>query len=139
MYFYGNLFACTLNRKEQDSHQNIAVGNGSEGEFASEICHEPIGVVAAITPWNYPLLMAVWKVIPALAAGCTIVLKPSELAPLSCLVMGEMLTQAGLPNGALNVVPGLGAIAGGALTAHMDVDKITFTGMTDRTLFLFMT
>lgn len=114
--------------EEQDSHQNTSVDNGSEGEFTSEICHEPIGVVAAITPWNYPLLMAVWKVIPAIAAGCAVVLKPSELAPLSCLIMGEMFSQAGLPNGALNVVPGLGATAGGALTAHMDVDKITFTG-----------
>lgn len=102
--------------------------NGSEGEFTSVICHEPIGVVAAITPWNYPLLMAVWKVVPALAAGCTIVLKPSELAPLTCLLMGEMFSEAGLPDGALNVLPGLGSTAGGALTAHMDVDKITFTG-----------
>lgn len=104
------------------------VDNGSGGEFHSSICHEPIGVVAAVTPWNYPLLMAVWKVIPALAAGCTVVLKPSELAPLTCLLMGEMFTQAGLPAGALNVLPGLGAVAGDALTAHMDVDKITFTG-----------
>ena len=102
--------------------------NGTAGEFVSTICHEPIGVVAAITPWNYPLLMAAWKVIPALAAGCAVVLKPSELAPLTCLLMGEMFTQAGLPDGALNVLPGLGPTAGGALTAHADVDKITFTG-----------
>lgn len=72
--------------------------------------------------------MAVWKVMPALAAGCTVVLKPSELAPLTCLLLGEMFSQAGLPAGALNVVPGLGPTAGGALTAHQDVDKITFTG-----------
>ena len=73
--------------------------------------------------------MAVWKVIPALAAGCTVVLKPSELAPLTCLAMGEMFTQAGLPDGAVNVIPGLGPTAGGPLSAHMDVDKITFTGI----------
>jgi betaine-aldehyde dehydrogenase len=114
--------------EEQDSHQDLEVNNGTEGEFTSKIHLEPIGVVAAITPWNYPLLMAVWKVIPALAAGCCVVLKPSELAPLTCLLLGEMFTQAGLPDGALNVIPGLGPEAGGPLSAHMDVDKITFTG-----------
>lgn len=114
--------------EEQDNHQNSVVDNGTDGDIVSTICHEPIGVVAAITPWNYPLLMAVWKVVPALAAGCAVVLKPSELAPLTCLLLGEMFTEAGLPDGALNVVPGLGPVAGAALSAHMDIDKISFTG-----------
>mmetsp|Transcript_15266 Transcript_15266/g.22979 ORF Transcript_15266/g.22979 Transcript_15266/m.22979 type:complete len:504 (+) Transcript_15266:53-1564(+) len=114
--------------EEQDSKQNEVIDNGTDGEFVTTIVLEPIGVVAAITPWNYPLLMAVWKVVPAIAAGCTIVLKPSELAPLSCLVFGELCTQAGLPNGALNVVPGLGPDAGGPLSSHPAVDKVSFTG-----------
>ena len=80
--------------------------------------------------------MAAWKVIPALAAGCAVVLKPSELAPLTCLLMGELFMEAGLPAGALNVVPGLGPEAGGALTAHTDVDKITFTGEIDNAFSL---
>ena len=78
--------------EEQDSKQNEVIDNGDDA-FVTTIISEPIGVVAAITPWNYPLLMAVWKVIPAIAAGCTVVLKPSELAPLSCLLLGEMCTE----------------------------------------------
>lgn len=78
--------------EEQDAHQHEEIDNG-DPDFKTTIVHEPIGVVAAITPWNYPLLMAVWKVIPAIAAGCTVVLKPSELAPLSCLLLGEMCTE----------------------------------------------
>ena len=83
-----------------------------------------MGVVGAITPWNYPFLMAVWKVVPAIAAGCTVVLKGSELAPLSCLVLAEMVTEAGLPAGALNVLSGLGPDAGAPLSAHQGVDKV---------------
>jgi betaine-aldehyde dehydrogenase len=85
-------------------------------------------VVAAITPWNYPFLMGAYKVLPALAAGCTVVLKPSELAPLSCLVLAELCKEAGLPAGALNVLPGLGSVTGDLLARHPDIDKISFTG-----------
>jgi len=114
--------------EEQDTKQNEVIDNGSGDAFKTTIRHEPLGVIGAITPWNYPLLMGIWKVIPAIAAGCTIVLKPSELAPLSCLLLGEMCTEAGLPAGAISVVPGLGHEAGAALANHPDVDKIAFTG-----------
>jgi betaine-aldehyde dehydrogenase len=113
--------------EKQDEQQDEILDVGTT-DFVCKVRYEPIGVVAAITPWNYPLLMAIWKVIPAIAAGCTIVLKPSELAPLSCILLGEMCHQAGLPAGALNVLPGLGVDAGGPLTEHPEVDKISFTG-----------
>ena len=103
------------------------VANGTD-DFITVVKSEPIGVVAAITPWNYPLLMAAYKVLPALAAGCTVVLKPSELAPLSSLVLAELCREAGLPPGALNVVPGLGSLTGDALSRHPGVDKLSFTG-----------
>ena len=89
---------------------------------------EPVGVVAAIVPWNFPLMNAVWKVAPALACGCTVVLKPAELTPLTALALGELALAAGLPPGVLNVVPGLGSVAGQALIEHPGVDKISFTG-----------
>jgi len=92
---------------------------------------EPIGVVGQIIPWNFPLLMAAWKVGPALAAGCTIVLKPAEQTPLSALRLGELIMEAGFPDGVVNVVPGYGETAGAALAAHPDVDKIAFTGSTE--------
>jgi betaine-aldehyde dehydrogenase len=114
--------------EQQDHHQDEVIENGTGGDFVSKIRLEPIGVIGAITPWNYPFLMGIWKVIPAIAAGCTIVLKPSELAPLSCILFGELCNEAGLPAGALNVVSGLGADAGGPLANHDDVDKVSFTG-----------
>lgn len=89
---------------------------------------EPIGVVGAIIPWNFPLMIGMWKIAPALACGCTVVLKPAELTPLTALRIGELALAAGLPPGALNVVPGFGKTAGAALVDHPDVDKITFTG-----------
>jgi aldehyde dehydrogenase (NAD+) len=89
---------------------------------------EPIGVVGAIVPWNFPLMIGMWKIAPALACGCTVVLKPAEITPLSALRIGELALEAGLPPGVLNIVPGLGKIAGRALVDHPDVDKITFTG-----------
>jgi phenylacetaldehyde dehydrogenase len=91
---------------------------------------EPIGVVGQIVPWNGPLVAAAWKIAPALAAGCTVVLKPAELTPLTTLRLGELLEAAGLPAGVVNIVPGLGSTAGAALAAHPDVDKISFTGST---------
>jgi aldehyde dehydrogenase (NAD+) len=88
----------------------------------------PVGVVAAIVPWNFPLMNAVWKIAPALACGCTVVLKPAELTPLSALWLGQAALEAGLPPGVLNIVPGLGTEAGAALVRHPGVDKIAFTG-----------
>lgn len=91
---------------------------------------EPVGVVGAISPWNFPAFVGISKIVPALAVGNSVVLKPSEIASLSCLRFGELAAEAGLPQGALNVVPGLGATAGAGLAAHMDVDLLTFTGST---------
>src|SRR5687768_12516344 len=91
---------------------------------------EPLGVVAAIVPWNFPLLMASWKLAPALASGCSVVLKPSEKSPLSVLRLAELASEAGLPDGVLNVLPGYGNEAGEALALHMDVDGLVFTGST---------
>ena len=94
------------------------------------IVHEPLGVVGAISPWNYPMLMAIWKVAPALAAGNCVVLKPSEQAPLSCIRMAQLFAESGGPAGVFNVVNGLGPEAGKALALHSDVAKLTFTGST---------
>ena len=92
---------------------------------------EPIGVVGQIIPWNFPLLMAAWKLGPALAAGCTVVLKPAEQTPLSAIRLGELICEAGFPEGVINIVPGYGETAGAALAAHPDVDKVAFTGSTE--------
>jgi acyl-CoA reductase-like NAD-dependent aldehyde dehydrogenase len=95
------------------------------------ITREPLGVVGAVVPWNFPLLMAAWKFSPALAAGNSVVLKPAEQSPLSALRIAELAAEAGIPAGAFNVVPGFGETAGQALGRHMDVDAITFTGSTE--------
>ncbi|KAG2531305.1 hypothetical protein BBO99_00001432 [Phytophthora kernoviae] len=97
-------------------------------DFLGALRYEPVGVVGAIIPWNYPALMALWKLAPALAAGCTVVLKPSEITPLSALQLAQIAADAGLPAGVLNVVNGLGAEAGGPLVEHPDVHKVAFTG-----------
>lgn len=97
-------------------------------DFQTKVRLEPVGVAGQIIPWNYPVLMAAWKVAPALAAGCTCVLKPSELTPLTALELAEITHQAGLPPGVLNVVPGYGKIAGAAIANHPQVDKLAFTG-----------
>ncbi|QRY54187.1 gamma-aminobutyraldehyde dehydrogenase [Mycolicibacterium septicum] len=100
------------------------------GDHTSSIRREAVGVVATITPWNYPLQMAVWKVIPALAAGCSVVIKPAEITPLTTLTLARLATEAGLPDGVFNVVTGGGADVGTALAGHRDVDVVTFTGST---------
>jgi gamma-glutamyl-gamma-aminobutyraldehyde dehydrogenase len=100
-----------------------------EGELAL-VRREPLGVVAAVVPWNYPLEMAMWKLAPALASGNSVVLKPAEESPLSVLRLAELATEAGLPDGVLNVVPGAGPVAGRALGVHPDVDVVAFTGST---------
>lgn len=92
---------------------------------------EPVGVVGQIIPWNFPLLMAAWKLGPALAIGCTVVLKPAEQTPLSALRLGELIQEAGIPDGVVNIVPGYGETAGAALAAHPGVDKVAFTGSTE--------
>ncbi|MDX1874170.1 gamma-aminobutyraldehyde dehydrogenase [Mycolicibacterium sp. 120266] len=99
-------------------------------DHTSSIRREAVGVVATITPWNYPLQMAVWKVIPALAAGCAVVIKPAEITPLTTLTLARIAAEAGLPAGVLNVVTGSGADVGTALAGHRDVDVVTFTGST---------
>src|SRR5205085_9577830 len=88
-------------------------------------------VVGQIIPWNFPLLMMAWKLGPALAAGCTLILKPAEQTPLSALRVGELIQEAGFPEGVVNIVPGFGETAGAALAEHNDVDKVAFTGSTE--------
>lgn len=119
------LYADLAERLDHTAETPIALS--AEG-FASKAVKEPIGVAGAIIPWNFPMLMASWKVAPALAAGCCMVLKPSELTPLTALELGEIATQAGLPPGVLNIVTGFGAEAGQPLTEHPGVDKLAFTG-----------
>lgn len=106
------------------------IPNSFPGEILSQTVKEPIGVVGAIIPWNAPIAGSVWKVAPAIATGCTVVLKPSEEASLTVLMIGRLMQEAGLPDGVLNIVTGTGAEAGAALAAHPDVNKIVFTGST---------
>ena len=100
------------------------------GEYLAYTLREPVGVVGQIIPWNFPLLMAAWKLGPVLACGCTVVLKPAEQTPLSALRLGELIQEAGLPDGVVNIVTGFGD-TGAALAAHDDVDKVAFTGSTE--------
>ncbi|OCA87204.1 aldehyde dehydrogenase family protein [Pseudobacillus wudalianchiensis] len=100
------------------------------GNFLNYTRHEPVGVVGQIIPWNFPISMLSWKVAPALAAGCTVVLKPAEQTPLSALYFAELVEKAGFPPGVVNIVPGFGPVAGQALVEHPDVNKIAFTGST---------
>ena len=102
----------------------------SAGEYLAFTQREPVGVVGAVIAWNFPLLLCAWKLGPALAAGCTVVLKPAQQTPLTALRLGEILQEAGLPDGVVNVVPGFGD-AGARLAEHPDVDKVTFTGSTE--------
>jgi phenylacetaldehyde dehydrogenase len=101
------------------------------GKYLAYTLREPVGVVGQIIPWNFPLLMAAWKLGPALATGCTVVLKPAEQTPLTALRLGELILEAGIPDGVVNIVPGYGETAGAALAAHPDVDKVAFTGSTE--------
>jgi aldehyde dehydrogenase (NAD+) len=99
-----------------------------EGNYFCYTRHEPVGVVGQIIPWNFPLLMQAWKWGPALATGCTVVLKPAEQTPLTALRVAALAQEAGIPDGVVNVVPGFGPTAGAALSGHKDVDKVAFTG-----------
>jgi phenylacetaldehyde dehydrogenase len=110
----------------------IPISAGSKNiKFLAYTRREPVGVVAQIIPWNFPLLMAAWKLGPALATGCTVVLKRAEQTPLSALLLAEVIAEAGFPDGVVNVVPGYGETAGAALASHPDVDKVAFTGSTE--------
>jgi aldehyde dehydrogenase (NAD+) len=102
-----------------------------DGDFFCYTKHEPIGVVGQIIPWNYPMLMQSWKLAPALATGNTVVMKPAEQTPLSALRIGELIVEAGFPEGVVNLLPGFGPTAGAAIARHMDVDKVAFTGSTE--------
>ncbi|MBV9139664.1 MAG: aldehyde dehydrogenase family protein [Pseudonocardiales bacterium] len=108
----------------------IPMSASDQDAYLGFTLREPVGVCGQIIPWNFPLLMAAWKIAPVLAAGCTTVLKPAEQTPLSALLLGELAMQAGLPPGVLNIVTGYGE-AGAALAAHPDVDKVAFTGSTE--------
>jgi aldehyde dehydrogenase (NAD+) len=101
------------------------------GPFFCYTRHEPVGVVGQIIPWNFPLLMQAWKLGPALAAGCTVVMKPAEQTPLSALRVGELIQEAGFPDGVVNIIPGYGETAGAAVSEHLDIDKVAFTGSTE--------
>ncbi|HEY0885263.1 MAG TPA: aldehyde dehydrogenase family protein, partial [Ramlibacter sp.] len=117
--------------KIEGSTMDVSVPIVRDREFFGFTRREPVGVVGAIIPWNFPLLMAAWKVAPALATGCTMVLKPAEETPLSALRFAELALEAGYPAGVLNVVTGLGHTAGAALASHKGVEKVAFTGSTE--------
>lgn len=102
----------------------------SRGDYLCYTLHEPIGVTAGIIPWNYPLVMAAWKLGPALAAGNTMVLKPAEQTPVSVLRLAELIVEAGFPRGVVNILNGIGEVTGASLASHRGVDKVTFTGET---------
>src|SRR5690606_19996163 len=116
--------------KIEGSTIDISPGMAPDAEFFAFTRKEPVGVVGQIIPWNFPLMMAVWKIGPALAAGCTIILKPAEQTCLTALRLGELALEAGLPKGVLNVITGFGETAGAAIVDHPEVDKIAFTGST---------
>lgn len=109
----------------------ISVPYMPDSQFHAYTLQEPIGVVGQIIPWNFPLLMAAWKLGVALATGCTVVLKPAEQTPLTALLLGQLVQEAGIPNGVVNIVTGFGETAGAAIAAHPDVDKVAFTGSTE--------
>ena len=109
----------------------LSVPYAPDAKFLGYTLREPVGVVGQIIPWNFPALMVSWKLGPALASGCTVVLKPAEETPLTALYIGELICQAGFPDGVVNIIPGYGHTAGAALTVHPKVDKISFTGSTE--------
>ena len=109
----------------------IPLSAQGQGRFLAYTLREPIGVVGQIIPWNFPLIMATLKLAPALASGCTVVLKPAEQTPLTALMLGELIQEVGFPEGVVNIVTGYGETAGAALAAHPNVDKIAFTGSTE--------
>ncbi len=113
--------------REMDQNKEQKVELPDEA-FSSKAVKEPVGVVGAIIPWNFPMLMAAWKVAPALAAGCCILLKPSEMTSLTAIALAEIIDQVGLPDGVFNLLPGLGNPTGRAISEHPEIDKLAFTG-----------
>uniref|UniRef100_A0A8C1YT01 Aldehyde dehydrogenase 1 family, member A2 n=1 Tax=Cyprinus carpio TaxID=7962 RepID=A0A8C1YT01_CYPCA len=103
----------------------------TDGEYFTLTRHEPIGVCGQIVPWNFPLVMTAWKLGPALSCGNTVVLKPAEQTPLTCLYIGALIKEAGFPPGVVNILPGYGPTAGAAIASHMGIDKVAFTGSTE--------
>ncbi|HUL82355.1 MAG TPA: aldehyde dehydrogenase family protein, partial [Gammaproteobacteria bacterium] len=116
--------------KIEGSTIEVSIGAPEGGRVNAYTRREPVGVVAQIIPWNFPLVMAAWKLGPALAAGCTCVLKPAEQTPLTALRLGELIVEAGFPPGVVNILTGYGETTGAALVKHPGVDKIAFTGST---------
>ena len=117
--------------KIEGATTDISVPIAPQAEFVTFTRREAVGVVAAVVPWNFPLLMAVWKLAPALAAGCTVVLKPAEQTPLTALMLGELILEAGFPPGVVNIIIGDGPSAGAPLVSHPGIDKVSFTGSTE--------
>ncbi len=117
--------------KIEGTTMQTSIGGPPGAKFHTYVAREPVGVVAQIVPWNFPLAMAAWKLGPALAAGCTCILKPAEQTPLSALRLGELIREAGFPPGVVNILTGEGETTGAALVAHPGVDKIAFTGSTE--------
>jgi phenylacetaldehyde dehydrogenase len=117
--------------KIEGTTMQTSIGGVPGAKFHTYVAREPVGVVAQIVPWNFPLAMAAWKLAPALAAGCTCILKPAEQTPLTALRLGELIIEAGFPPGVVNILTGLGESTGAALVAHPGVDKVAFTGSTE--------
>src|SRR5580700_8940656 len=117
--------------KIEGTTMQTSLSNPPGAKYHTYVAREPVGVVAQIVPWNFPLAMAAWKLAPALAAGCTCILKPAEQTPLSALRLGELIREAGFPPGVVNILTGEGETTGAALVAHPGVDKIAFTGSTE--------
>ena len=120
-----------LATKIQGNTMNLSVPYAPGARFLAYTLKQPIGVVGAIVPWNFPLMLTAWKLGPALAAGNTVVLKPAEQTSLSALRLGRLIQEAGFPDGVVNIVTGLGETAGAAIAAHPGIDKVTFTGSTE--------
>jgi phenylacetaldehyde dehydrogenase len=117
--------------KIEGATTDISVPFAPQAEFVTFTRREAVGVVAAVVPWNFPLLLAVWKLAPALATGCTVVLKPAEQTPLTAIMLGELIAEAGFPPGVVNIIVGDGPSAGAPLVSHPGVDKVSFTGSTE--------
>ncbi|MFZ3140711.1 aldehyde dehydrogenase family protein [Polaromonas sp.] len=117
--------------KIEGATSDISVPFAPQAEFVTFTRREAVGVVAAVVPWNFPLLLAVWKLAPALATGCTVVLKPAEQTPLTAIMLGELIAEAGFPPGVVNIIVGDGPSAGAPLVSHPGVDKVSFTGSTE--------
>ena len=125
---YFATLARELDSRQMEEVKDIPNEDPNNPEYKAFLRYESVGVVGAIVPWNYPLLMATWKIAPAIAAGCTMVLKPSEVTPLTTLMMGEIFNEVNLPSGVVNIILGDGKLTGSVLTNHPKVDKLSFTG-----------